>query len=291
MIKKTISTILLVFGFGQMYAQTSFYVRPKMEFKTAHSLTQTQNLKNLFFNNPDYLENPYVYTESIPIFIMGGFTIGGNIGVKFKNGSHLELGYQQDESATKLRWGTIQSPIIEDEGMNNYQMGLFSEIAISIWNHRIELLYYIPINKSDYLKKINLHNSYLVFGTGFKLNKKVITQDYSTFGSSSYDDIDIVSNYMVGTPGGVSSFITLGLSTDVYFNKSYWFSTSLTYTQGFKTIQYMWYRFDVYENGVYQASYNYNQYSTGSGFQLQFSRRLQVHPWIKRRRNKVNPNI
>jgi len=80
-------------------------------------------------------------------------------------------------------------------------------------------------------------------------------------------------------------FLSLGISSDIYFKEKHLFSTSLIYTQGFKVLENTSHTVKVSQTGMPNKEYLYDTFSRGSGFQFQISRRLQFYPWKKKKVN------
>jgi len=134
-------------------------------------------------------------------------------------------------------------------------------------------------------------NSYYILGTGFKYSGKATNQDspgpayddYFLAGGGNYDGISVNIEHRVYAINKFSMFLSLGISSDIYFNEKYLFSTSLIYSQGFKTLEKTIHTVKVSQIGMPNREYLYYTYSRGSGFQFQISRRLQFYPWKKKK--------
>jgi len=287
--KTTIILLLSILFSGHIFAQRTFYIRPKIEEKSYQTTTNFFNFtKSSLFNKNlsfDLISNPYTEVSVSPISFLTVYNIGFNAGVVFSYGDLLEVGWNQDATSTRFNSFTPISP-----ANDNRYGGFRNEFASLIFNNRFELLYYKRRKVRDQ-KRLHLQNSYYILGSGFKYNGNALNQDdpspefddYFLAGGGDYDDISINIEHRVNAINKFSMFLSLGLSSDIYFNEKYLFSSSLIYTQGFKTIESTTHKVIVEQTGVPTKEYVYHTFSRGSGFQFQISRRLQFYPWKKRK--------
>jgi hypothetical protein len=281
-----IKHILIIMFVGQGFAQQTFYFRPKIENKIHQNLSEYPQINSFFNNNynTSYVPIPYGTVKAPVFFTTKSFTLGLNIGVKFNNSDLLEFGWNADQSGSKIVHSNL--------GFNpDYPDVYFpqngTKFGINLANQRFELLYYKRRKTDRDENLLNLPNSYFVFGMGFKYMSNTVSptnpHNGQTFtsGGGSYDNIEMFWEHKVFGWNKYSGFCSFGFSSDLNFNTTYLFSWSLLYTVGFNILQSTQDKLDVYENDILVKTYNYETYSRGSGFQLQISRKLQVHPWKK----------
>ena len=283
---KTSILIILVLFLGQVFAQPTFYMRPKAENKIHQNLSEYPQIHSFFNNNynTSYVAIPFGKVHAPAFFTTKSFTLGLNVGAKFNNGDLLELGWNEDQSGGKI---VHRSLGYNPNYPNSYYPQNASTFSINLISHRFELLYYKKRKTDRDMTGMCLPNSYFVFGLGIKYQGHAISpsnphsgQTYST-GGGSYDNITMNWEHQVFGWSKYSAFCTFGMSSDLHFSKTYLFSWSLLYTVGFNVMQSTTDKLLVYESGALIKTYNYETYSRGSGFQLQISRRLQFYPWKK----------
>lgn len=279
-----------MFLVGQLTAQPNFYIRPKIENKVSQSLSDKPQTKSIFNNhyNTNYYPNPYCEVWSPMFFTTKSFTLGLNIGVKFANNDLVEIGYNEDQSGSKIISRTLG---YSADYPDSYHMQNRPSHSVNLINHRFEILYYKNLNSTSDSTLLNFPNSHFLFGTGLKYLPSAVTKKKPHNGQvfynpgGSYDNISMYWQHSVFGWSKFSSFLTLGFSTDIYFNKTYLFSSSILYTVGFNVLQSTKDKLSVYENDLLIKTYNYETYSRGSGFQFQISRKLEFFPWKKLRKN------
>lgn len=277
---KSIITCLLIITFGQISAQRLFYLRPKLEVRTHHSYTSIPKFRWLFANNFQYAENPYFRAEGVKSFMLGGFQLGLNAGCVLDGGDLLEIGWNQGQSASMFRVIGLSSALFEEGGYSSRKKTL---TAAGFFIDRFELLYYKRRKTDRYHNNLHVNDSYFIFGGGVKVSK-LQRQIDAAFSLQGYDSVSLaIANETIGV-GGAFPFLSVGISADINFNKKYWFSTSIIYTQGFRYMTNNRHRIIV-QDGSEIKTYGYSTYSNGTGFQFQISRRFQVYPWKKRRKD------
>jgi hypothetical protein len=275
-------TVLSILCFGQLFAQNTFYVRPKFEIGLNQTMTHSQKSSFLFYNNSNYIKVPYYDFEPIPMFFGSTMlALGLNVGVKFNNNNLLEIGWNQDETGSAIRITSM------GYGKNNiYAPESANDLSTFIYNHRIEVLFQRCLRTKNEINNIYFKHSYLVFGSGIKINPRTLGDKVLITRAGSYDNIYLEGTHSLYAPGKETFFLSLGISGDLYIKNKYLFTSNITYTQGFGIIENTRHQIDVYENNTLIKTYTYNTYSNGSGFEFQISRRLQFYPWKQKTKKK-----
>jgi hypothetical protein len=282
--KKPLIFILLIIA-GQSFAQR-FYLRPKIECRssfvatTGNSRPHGFQLINFEYTN-ELIQNKYLHIATRPIDLQSGFNIGLNLGYKLKNKNRIELGWNQDASGENIRFADAR----------NFTANLYSGLQTEIWNHRFEILHFKRLFPENHQNK-NLHFSrtYLVLGGGIKYQnvpkKGEQTVDDYLLHFSSFSDYPnrIDADHFVYGINRFSTFLTIGLSTDLFFREKYLFSCNLNYQQGSFQLTSTSHQFKIYEDNVLIDEYFYHTSSRGSGFVFQISRTFQVYPRKKKKR-------
>lgn len=288
---KYIISIIILFSVGQATAQRFFYLRLKVENKINQGLSDKPQTKS-FFNNKystEYEDMPYGTVSASPFVTSKTFSLGINIGAKFRNNDLIEFGWNEDRSGSRI---VLTSLGYNANYPDTYFMSNLSSHSVNLISHRFELLYYKNIRNKTDLEMLNFPKMYFVFGTGFKYLPSAVTPKNPHNGFIEYNDSGSFDNYRMDWEHQVfgwkkfSSFFTLGYCFEWNFNQTYLFSTSVMYTVGFNVLQSTKDKLSVYENDALVNTYNYETYSRGSGFQLQISRTFQVYP---KKNNGKNP--
>lgn len=276
---KNIILLFILMNSGQIFAQ-SFYLKPKIECRTYQGSTgfPINFYKFSFFDvnySTKFIPNADLFVKSPIMHHLDFYHIGLNVGMKLKNHNRIEFGWNQDATGSKLNFQDSRSSnTIISEGTKTF-----------IINHRFELLYFKEILKKNHENK-NLHLSkkFVVFGTGFKFQngpkKDEATQDDYVVDFHSFSDYpnSLITDHYVYAVSRFSTFLSLGLSTDINFRDKYLFSTSLTYLQGHFVLENTLHNIKIKEGGIITKQYDYTTHSRGSGFMLQISRSFQVYP-------------
>ncbi|MDC3351742.1 hypothetical protein OAV92_00715 [Crocinitomicaceae bacterium] len=101
---KYIISIIILYSVGQATAQRSFYLRLKVENKINQGLSDKPQTKTFFNNNyrTKYEEMPYGTVSATPFVTSKSFTLGLNLGIRFKNNDLIEFGWNEDQSGSKI---------------------------------------------------------------------------------------------------------------------------------------------------------------------------------------------
>jgi hypothetical protein len=101
---KYIISIIILYSVGQATAQRSFYLRLKVENKINQGLSDKPQTKSFFNNNyrTKYEEMPYGTVSATPFVTSKSFTLGLNLGIRFKNNDLIEFGWNEDQSGSKI---------------------------------------------------------------------------------------------------------------------------------------------------------------------------------------------
>lgn len=255
----------------QLNAQLTFYVKPIVDIKASVSSSKP-------FGFSDYAINPssYYFYDNKAIYLTPGFSFGFNLGLKSKNKKFtLELGFLDDATQS----GHVVNLISTNNGVNYYD-GSFTYTD----GRRFQKF----ILQTTVKLKTFRNNSSIsaVFGYSYSYRKANQIGLISYNESNTYTvDYNATMTYKSGLVVYRldNHFLNLGISSEIYSKTKYLFDISFFYDDGFDEMSSVYGDITINENNA-SKKITYYSVSCGSGFHLQLSRKLQVHPWVKHKK-------
>lgn len=246
----------------------------KMSFNSTNAFTwdsKTTQVSDLF----TYEHSSYCLSQPL--------RFGFSFGVQLKPKHVVEIGIHQDgvSSKSRLRFASYQNYV-------DFVTPGFILTKSKTTQSRIFFNYkYSLINKKQ--------KTTLSVVPSFSISRRAGPkgdESIGSFGSSGY----LVSENLTytTTSGGRTAYsnygyqLGLGLSSDLFFKKSYWFSISLLYSYSKTALYYNQTRFNVTDadTGI-TTKYVFNLWNRTSGLYFGVSRKFQIIPWVKKEKEKI----
>ncbi len=255
---------LMFMMFGQLYAQTSFFVKPMLNNKIDFGSSSPRRFDNYAFNS-----NPLFHYDNKTVITTGlnSIDLGIGLGAIFRKKHLIELDFNTDAT------------------------GSGNEIYFEYKN--IDGSYYQTSRKNIYGKAINrlsIQYSYLAaskfhytigMSFGFKQPSAIGRLDAELYKTEEIADNVFFTQEIWGI--GINRFnfyLTAGVGRDFYCKKLYLFSFDILFNKGFSLISGAGTEIIIVDNGIVKR-HNFMSYSKGTGLYFQLSRRFQLYPWIK----------
>lgn len=289
---------MLICLFGQLFAQTSYYLKPTLDNKI-----YIGNADNLFGglhvieNSPDnnsFLENQYFKAINIKFSSRACYNFGLHFGISLKNKKHLiELGFTQDATGTQFKNQFMEYKIVSVNGTLTKQFSQDQLVsASSFFTFRYHLQYGLKLNnsQSSHFVVYTLIGGGIIQNRGYPSPEEIeslnidpaYTQEFVGnlyLNENTY--IYKMSNYGYAI-NRFSGYFNVGVSTDIYTKKGQQiFSVSFFYLHGIKQIELSYHDTYIKDNNE-NVMISYRTTSNGSGIYLQISRKFQFYPWIGR---------
>lgn len=282
-----IIVVFLIISIGNIYSQSTFFVRPTLDSKLFVGTTDNTLSNFIIFDN-NTAENPYFQVNNKLLSYRSVIHFGINFGLCLNNRHTIELGWSQDGTGSSwqtkmMTWDTTSYGLQTFSNNGSIQQSYISY-------HKLLLNYQYQLIANE-----NKTSFGLSFGTGllFNPNKKknisppsIIYGQYSSDESSTYLDENIsipIQESEMFAFTRLSSYLLIGLYGDIRIKHNYIFSASLSYLQGFKFMEYSVHRYHVIDNST-EKRFDYTSVSRGSGIYLQISRKFQLCPLKKKKK-------
>ncbi|MGM0477814.1 MAG: hypothetical protein ACQERC_01230 [Bacteroidota bacterium] len=266
----TISTFTLS---GQMKLNISPMLLGKMNFSRLAPEDNFSTEKSMFEKQQVYMPYSLNYSSRIVTRPTVNFGIA------------VDLTSENDLNKFQLSWNTDKVSYEVESSFRHH----YSEVHDGFYGmlrrqyDRITLSYARKITKSP-----SFIVTRLTAGLGMSIN------------FNSYDHIDVRTPLMTHVdqntilketyvqPFAERKFngcLLLGLESDLYFFKKYFFSVHLLFNQGLKNISRVDY-VQVYEKANMDDEYSVSLVSKGSGFYIGISRSFQLFPWRPNKKSR-----
>jgi hypothetical protein len=290
--KKLFYILIFISLFGQLMAQTNFYLRPTIDYKYNISSTSNYGIRASGGFSDKFAGNPYFEIDNKVFSKTTAIQMGCTFGVNLNKKKLIEIGWTLDGAGSQIATNGLSLTNFQNPNTVNYYSAYNGNaFSYSLITHRFQLQYYGIISK---ISTKNIKN-YFNGGLGLVFNPSAANPkknspafienfggfvDSSSFGSSDSTFFLITREEHTTLPTNRFGFcINLGISTDFYNDKEkYLFSVTIFYLKGFKNLLVINNLFNVLDDGVNKL-YSYNTYSNGSGIHFQLSRRFQFKTW------------
>ena len=271
--------IILIFSLilGNVNSQELIYFSvdtyAKMSFNSTNAFTwdsKTTQVSDLF----TYEHSSYCLSQPL--------RFGFSFGVQLKPKHVVEIGIHQDgvSSKERLRLASYQSYVnyvtpgfILDKSKTT-QSRIFINYKYSLINKKQKTtLSVVPSFSISRRAGPKGDESVGGFGTSGYLESENLTYTTTNVGHTAYSNY----GYQLG----------LGLSSDIFINKNYWFSILLQYSHSKTALYYNQTRIHVTDvNTGMTTNYMFNLFNRTSGLYFGVSRKFQLIPWIKKRKGE-----
>ncbi|MBK9592574.1 MAG: hypothetical protein IPO32_14120 [Crocinitomicaceae bacterium] len=256
-------------------SQVNFFINPNLNFKAATAFVdpanQYFNHENNIFEN-QYFYPPYSVANSSRIVKHPAFAFGLGVGIRYKNDRRIiQVSWNKD--VANFRAQSFFRPYYSPEH------GAFDASYLGVKLQRFTLSYAFKISQKE-----SLMQTWFSIGIGSFINDGY--NEYFPF----FWDIPLAPNgdRLLSTylqpyrEKKINGLLKIGFENDLYLKKKYWLSINAFYIQGFGNISRVEYVHEYLINNE-QFFSRTGLMSRGSGFYIEFSRRLNVYPWGKKK--------
>lgn len=269
------------------HSQLTFYIAPEIYAKTNTSSLHINPLnKNLPLGSQyNILQNDFFMFTNNRIHFGSEINFGLKAGVRYKK-NYFEIGFSSDHSSishtttapemSNLYYSTGDIPI--------YTYSDFGFIVGSRTYYKFSLDY----NRLFWQDKNQVFRLSFGLGSGILFNKYV-NKKKNMFDIQTYDlkvpegtPDQYVSSHILNIYGRNRFTFYLRLNSEISFSTKKGvelFSINISYLRGLNYTQYGQHIYTVYDYGDIRE-YMIFQFSRGSGFYFQISRKFQLYPWI-----------
>lgn len=295
--KYLISIFFLLLG-NVLYSQVAFYIKPELYTKTNTSSLHIKATKNTIAPKKDYnsyQNDLFMFTNNRNRFD-GQINMGLKVGFQYKR-NFFELGFSTDHTS-------ISSTVTARENTNVFQSPsdtiIYTYSDNSFTSGKSYYRFSLDYNRLLWQNKNKTVKFSLGAGLGIlfnpQVNKKKSEFDLHTFNGWIVGGTpnQHVMEHKINSYGRNRLAFNLRLSSEITFSTKKeveLFSINVSYLQVL-ALEYMMYHqhlFTVYDYGnVYK--YMFFQFSQGSGFYFQISRKFQLYPWIPLSKKKREAN-
>lgn len=277
--------LFLIIG-NVLHSQLTFYIAPEIYTKT-----NTSSLHINPFNTSLPSKNQYdIHQNEIFMFTNnrnqfdGEINLGIKAGVKYKK-NYFEIGFTSDHTSIShtTTSHSISNVINSPDVSPIYTYSNVTYILGSRTYYKFSLDY----NRLFWQDKNKVFSLSFGLGTGVLFNK-YINKKKNEFDIQTYD-IPVpegtpnqhIKSHILNSYGRNRFAFYLKLNSEVSFSTKKGvelFSINISYLKSLNYTQYNQHIFTVYDYGdIYK--YMIFQYSRGSGFYFQISRKFQLYPW------------
>lgn len=274
--KLVLTIALAATVFGQGIAQIQFYVSPDVYGKMSISSDDP-----FYFETEVYNNSPYFNYETTNFSFVFPLNVGISAGLILNKRHEFVFGINSDGSSVKSKFQFETYEPEFDHMPNRFLSKTKHDYTRCYFNYKYAVIY------SE--KKTNLS---VLIGLGMVQRAGPKFGNEPTGGFTNEAVLDEYGTMIIKSDMGFTFnkrgwLLNFGISSDLYFKKKYWFSTSLVYTyspftpgreRNIVTISN--------PNTGYHKVWTHNIYLKGSGLYLGISRKFQLIPWKKR--NKVS---
>ncbi|MGM0477811.1 MAG: hypothetical protein ACQERC_01215 [Bacteroidota bacterium] len=267
--------IFVLLSFGKVFSQNSFFVTPSINTKLNICSTNWTYFSTVFPQN-DYFD---IYNNTLHFSPF----IGLGLSVDWKNEKQnflLGLSWNQDIASVSAKESYLST---NEEPSEYFSQELRTRKSLEI--HRFSLNFSKPVMNESLIIKFGA--GFIFSQSGYKKGGDHYVNSYSFDPFLLDTNITVGRTYSVTANNRLSLNLSIGLTADIKWNKSYLFSLDVIYTQGFKNITAGNFVYTIKDlNTGVVTNLDYGLYSKGSGFTLQISRRLNITNWFTRSKVK-----
>ena len=270
--KRIFYTFFLVVVLGQNIAQVQLYISPDIYGKMSIASDDP-----FYFETKVYNNSPYFDYKTTNFSFIYPINLGISAGLTVNKRHEFVLGFNSDGSSTKSKY------LFESYQPNfDYSPGRFVVKTKGSYTR-----YYLNYKYAAIYSE-NLTNFSILIGCG--IVRRAGPKKFEPTGG--FTNVAILDEYGstitksdMGFTGNKKGWLlNFGISSDLYFKKKYWFSTSLVYT-------YSPFALDRDINVVtisnpntqYNKVWTHNIYLRSSGLYFGVSRKFQLLPWKEKK--------